>query len=60
MTSMLLRIEDIVSGMQRKGPAKQTRAKPAGGEEDEYARDALYSSRLRPAQQGGGGQLVRA
>ncbi|KAJ1633219.1 hypothetical protein T492DRAFT_590440, partial [Pavlovales sp. CCMP2436] len=35
MTSMLLRIDDIVSGMQRKGPAKQTRAEPAGGEENE-------------------------
>lgn len=34
MTSMLLRIDDIVSGMQHKAPAKQTRAEPAGGEDE--------------------------
>ncbi|KAG8461916.1 hypothetical protein KFE25_013935 [Diacronema lutheri] len=34
MTSMLLRIDDIVSGMQHKAPAKATRAEPAGGEDE--------------------------
>lgn len=35
MTSMLLRIDDIVSGMQRKGPPKETKPEPAGGEDGE-------------------------
>mmetsp|Transcript_17165 Transcript_17165/g.44400 ORF Transcript_17165/g.44400 Transcript_17165/m.44400 type:complete len:551 (-) Transcript_17165:322-1974(-) len=35
MTSMLMRIDDIVSGMQRKAPPKETKAEPAGGDENE-------------------------
>lgn len=35
MTSMLMRIDDIVSGMQRKTAPKETKAEPAGGEENE-------------------------
>jgi len=33
MTSMLLRIDDIVSGMQRRAPPKETKPQAAGGED---------------------------
>lgn len=37
MTSMLLRIDDIVSGMQRKAPPKATKGEAAGADEGEQA-----------------------